>query len=80
MQNYATVVFPNGRIVQFRQRDTNRFKAALISPSTPSIREPLMVDFLEQYHIDYDDCNGTELATFLSFVMNSGNPDTSRCL
>jgi hypothetical protein len=73
MAQYATVVFPNGRIVKFRQRDqgNNRFKATLIHPQG-RFGDELMTDFISQNgDVDYDDCDGDGLATFLRFVMES---------
>lgn len=75
INEYATVVFPNGRIVSFRLRDHdyNRFKSCLICPSSASgPGNRLLVEFMEAYpDIDTDDCNGDELATLMRFVMNS---------
>ena len=72
MNEYASITFPNGMIVQFRQRDMgcNRFKAYLLLPSSASpTGHKLLMAFAEQYAIDYDDCGGEDLATFIRFVM-----------
>lgn len=69
---YATIVFPNGRVVQFRMRDAHfpRFKASLVVPSN-RFGDELVVEFMKLHpDIDYDDCDGDGLARFLQFMMS----------
>jgi hypothetical protein len=64
MKDLATIVLPNARVVQFRQRDADfpRFKIYGFS------QEPeTLAAFKEKYpRIDLDDCDGMELGYWIT--------------
>lgn len=67
INEYATIVFPSGKVIQFRCNG-NRFKIRFDGKWAMKLH----VEFMKEYPtIDYDDCSGEEFAIFVQYLIRT---------